>query len=150
MVFFLGGMFSQFMTPYISKELGAGKHPYNTFIKLFGLVGLAIFAAVLVFGVFGYLTAPVLWGSKAVLIIPYLPLYAISMALFSLTSMIINYQQIRSRYIFPVIGFVLGALQLIGMLYVHNSISSLVNIVFTTSVISLASVLVLSHITDFL
>jgi cellulose synthase/poly-beta-1,6-N-acetylglucosamine synthase-like glycosyltransferase/glycosyltransferase involved in cell wall biosynthesis len=149
MVFFLGGMFSQLLVPYLSRDLGAGKHPYRSFIRIFGLVALANMVAVLVFGVFGYLTAPFLWGSKATQIIPYLPIYSLSMALFSFTSIIINYQQIRQRYIFPILGFLLGALQVIGMLYVHGSIYSLVEIVFATSLVSLTVVVILSRFYGF-
>lgn len=149
MVFFLGGMFSQFLVPYASRDLGAGKHPYKNFIRIFGLVGLANILAVLVFGIFGYITAPLLWGSQARLIIPYLPLYSISMGLFSLTAIIINYQQIRSRYIFPIIGFGLGALQVVGMLFVHGSISSMVEIVFATAIVSLAVVIIFSRFYSF-
>ncbi len=149
MVFFLGGMFSQFLVPYISRDLGAGKHPYKSFVRIFGLVALANAMAVLVFGVFGSISAPILWGSKASQIIPYLPLYSISMALFSLTAMIINYQQMRARYIFPLVGFALGTLQAVGMLFVHSSINSLVEIIFATSVVSLATVLVLSRYYSF-
>lgn len=145
MVFFLGGMFSQFLIPYVSRDLGAGRSPDRSFLRIFGLVAGVNLLSVLVFGVFGSLTAPILWGAKVSLIVPHLPLYTLAMAGFSLTSLIITYQQLRGRYSFPLVGFLLGALQILGMLLVHSSINSLVIVVFGASLLSLTVILLLSR-----
>ena len=145
MVFFLGSMFSQFLIPYVSRDLGAGKSARGTFLRIVALVGSANLTAVAVFGFLGSITAPLLWGSNATLIIPYLPLYSVAMALFSMTSLIINYEQLRKRYLFPVAGFMLSLAQVIGMLFVHNSIESLVWVVAISSLISLLSITLMSR-----
>ncbi len=129
MVFFLGSMFSQFLIPYVSRDLGAGRSSRRSFIRIVGLVAAANLVAVIAFGFLGHLTAPILWGSNAELIIPYLPIYSVAMAFFSLSSLIITYQQLRRRYVFPILGFGLSLLQVIGMLLVHDSINSLVWVV---------------------
>ncbi|GAB4027962.1 MAG: hypothetical protein Fur0011_7080 [Candidatus Microgenomates bacterium] len=146
MVFFIGSMFSQFLIPYVSRDIGAGKNPMTSFIRLVALVGSANLLAVSVFGFFGIWTAPILWGDNARLIIPYLPLYTVAMALFSMTSLIITYEQLRKRYLFPIAGFVLSLLQVLGMLLVHNSIESLVWVV---AISALASLLVIALMSRF-
>lgn len=139
MVFFLGSMFSQFLIPYVSRDLGAGQSTRKSFIRIVALVAAANLAAVVAFGFFGRITAPILWGSNATLIIPYLPIYSIAMALFSLSSLIITYQQLRRRYAFPILGFALSLLQVIGMLLVHDSINSLVWVVAISALVTFLS-----------
>ncbi len=150
MVFFLGSMFSQFLIPYVSRDLGAGTSARRTFLRIVALVGSANLIAVAVFGFLGSYTAPLLWGSNAALIIPYLPLYSVAMALFSMTSLIINYEQLRKRYLFPMAGFALSLAQVIGMLFVHNSIESLVWVVAISALISLLTITLMSRFYGFI
>lgn len=144
MVYFLSSTVSQFLIPYVSRDLGAGASPKQSFRRLLILISLVNFAAFLIFGAFGYITAPLLWGSKATLIIRYLPAYALAMALFSTTSAIIIYQQIRGRHFFPIFAFLLALLMVIGMYLEHHSIGEIVLVVSITSVISLVGVLLLT------
>lgn len=145
MVFFLGGMFSQFLIPYVSRDIGAGGSGRKSFLRIVGLVGLANLGAVVAFGFLGYYTAPLLWGSNAELIIPHLPLYSVAMALFSMSSLIITFQQLHKRYLFPVAGFGLSLLQIIGMLLVHDSITSLVYVVSISSFITLITLCLMTR-----
>lgn len=145
MVFFIGSMFSQFVIPYVSRDIGAGRNPRTSFLRLVALVGSANLLAVSVFGFLGSYTAPILWGSNASLIIPYLPLYTVAMALFSMTSLIITYEQLRKRYLFPIAGFILSLLQVLGMLLVHNSIESLVWVVAISALTSLLCITLMSR-----
>lgn len=144
MVYFLSSTVSQFLIPYVSRDLGAGTSPKQSFRRLLILISLVNIAAFLMFGVFGYITAPLLWGSKAALIIRYLPAYALAMALFSTTSAIITYQQIRGRHFFPVFAFLLALLMILGMYLEHHSIGEIVLVVAIASVISLIGVLLLT------
>jgi len=145
MVFFLSSMFSQFLIPYASKDLGSGTSPKQSFQKLFVLISVVNFGAFIIFGVLGFITAPLLWGSKAQLIVPYLPAYALAMALFSTTSAIITYQQIRGRYLFPIFGFILANVMALGMYLEHHSIGEIVLVVAIASVINLIGVLLLDR-----
>ena len=145
MVYFLSSTVSQFLIPYVSRDLGAGTSPKQSFRRLLILISLVNLAAFLIFGAFGYITAPLLWGSKAILIIRYLPAYALAMALFSTTSVIITYQQIRGRHFFPIMAFLLALLMIVGMYLEHHSIGEIVLVVSIASVISLVGVLLLTR-----
>lgn len=144
MVYFLSSTISQFLIPYVSRDIGAGTSPKQSYKRLLLLISLVNVAAFLIFGAFGYITAPLLWGSKAILIIRYLPAYALAMALFSTTSAIITYQQIRGRHFFPIFAFLLALLMVVGMYLEHHSIGEIVAVVSIASVISLAGVLLLT------
>ncbi len=144
MVFFLSTMFSQFLIPYVSRDIGAGRPPKTTFLKLLTLVALVNIFAIIFFGYLGSYTAPILWGSKVSTIIGYLTPYSIAMALFSISSLIVTYQQIRKRYIFPVVGFVVGCVQIFGMLLMHQSTSDLVQVVLISSIVSVVVVVSMS------
>ncbi len=145
MVYFLGGLFGQFLIPYISRDLGAGKDPRKNFNKLLLLACIVNAFAFIIFGLLGRWTAPILWGNQASLIVSYLPTYAFAMALFSIISIIVTYEQVRGRHLFPLLTFVIGGVQIIGMIISHANIGSLVTVVAATSIISLISTLLLTH-----
>lgn len=144
MIFFFGSMFSQFILPYVSRDIGAGKNPRGLFVKVFALVAIVNVFSYLVFGIFGWFTAPLLWGSNAQLIVPYLPIYGLGMVFFSLTSVVVTYQEVRGRYLFPVVAFGLSVLQIIGMYMEHSSLSLLVSVVTIAGGVSLAVSILLS------
>jgi cellulose synthase/poly-beta-1,6-N-acetylglucosamine synthase-like glycosyltransferase/glycosyltransferase involved in cell wall biosynthesis len=141
MVFFIGGLVSQFTIPLVSKDLGTGNTSQKTFKTILLLVTFADLMAFFIFGVFGYITVPILWGKGAVGIIPYLPLYSIAMVCFSLSSLIITFRQLKGYYFFPVIGFLIGLFQIFGMIIFHESILDIVSVVTATGIVSLAVIL---------
>ena len=149
MVFLLSSIFSQFLIPYASRDLGSGKSPKTSFRKLFLMISLVNAGAFLVFGLFGFVTAPLLWGSQAELIVRYLPAYTLAMALFSTSSSLITFEQVRGRHLFPVFGFILALLMGVGMYLEHHSIGEIVLVVSITSVISLVGILLLTKFYSF-
>lgn len=143
-VYFLSGMFSQFILPLVSRDVGAGKQS-KIYSKLFVLIAAVNTVGVLVFGVFGFITVPFLWGAKAVGIVPYLPMYTLAMACYSFSGTIISYHQIRGQYAFPIAGFVFSLLQLVGMILFHDSIATFATVIVATSFITLAGIIVLDQ-----
>ncbi|MBP7740588.1 glycosyltransferase [Candidatus Woesebacteria bacterium] len=125
MVFFMGGLVSQFLTPMVSRDLGAGKKDNRLFIKILSIVAGINLLTFTVFGILGKFTVPLLWGEKAAGISEYLPIYTFAMVCYSLSSLIISYRQIRGQYAFPIAGFLLGLLQVGGMMIWHENIGQL-------------------------
>ncbi len=140
MVFFMGGLVSQFLVPLVSRDLGAGKRDNVLFLKILAFVGGINLFAFTFFGFFGYLTVPLLWGAKAAGIVHYLPLYAFAMVCYSLSSLIISYRQVRKDYAFPIVGFILGLVQVFGIMIWHDSIETITRVVAISGFISLASI----------
>ncbi len=145
MVFFMGGLVSQFLIPLVSRDLGAGKKDHGLFLKILAMVGGINLFTFTFFGILGNITVPLLWGAKAAGIGSYLPLYAFAMVCYSLSSLVITYRQIRSEYAFPIVGFLLGIIQVIGMIKYHDGIGQLVDVVAVSGLLSL-SVISFMHI----
>ena len=130
-VYFLGSLFTQFITPLVSKGEGAGKRTEEVFYKLLSGSIATSFVGFIAIGIFGHITIPMLFGEKAVSLIPHLPLYALAMFQFSVASGIVIYHQVKKHYLFPIISFSVAALEVLGIALSHNSISD-ISLVVTT------------------
>ncbi len=146
MVYFVGSLFSQFIVPVISREIGAGRNHRHIFIKLLAGITLVNLAGFVVFGIFGSVTAPILWGPKIAGIVYLLPMYTFAMMCFSISSAIISYHQTKKEYFFPVAGFILGIGELVGIVVFHNSIQSITEIVTTMGFVSLIAIVILDRL----
>jgi cellulose synthase/poly-beta-1,6-N-acetylglucosamine synthase-like glycosyltransferase/glycosyltransferase involved in cell wall biosynthesis/O-antigen/teichoic acid export membrane protein len=137
MVFLMGGLVSQFLVPMVSRDLGAGKKDHALFLKiLIMVVGINVFTFTF-FGLLGSVTVPFLWGQAASTIGPYLPLYSFAMVCYSVSSLLISYRQVRGEYSFSVIGFILGLVQVVGMIIWHDSIATITVVVAFSAILSL-------------
>ena len=101
MIYFVGSLFSQFITPVVSKEDGRGVKNNDSFNRIFLLSIVASGAAYTVFGLLGSLSAPILFGQKAAAIISYLPVYGLAMLLFTISSSVVLFHQTRRLNVFP-------------------------------------------------
>ena len=137
MVFFMGSLVSQFLIPLVSRDLGAGKKGHGVFIRLLLIIGGINLATFTVFGLFGYLTVPLLWGARASGIAPYLPLYAFAMVCYSLSSLVITYHQVHGDFTFPVAGFLVGIIQVIAMIIWHQNIADFTWVIACSGLLSL-------------
>jgi len=140
MVFLMGTLVSQFIIPMVSVDMGAGKHTNRIFIRIAGIVLAVHLVSFTVFGVFGYITIPLLWGTHTQGIIPFLPYYCLSMIFYSISSLLITYRQIRGNVVFPVVGFLIGMIQTIGIIVFHRSIEEFVVIILCSGVLSLVTI----------
>ena len=137
MVFFISSLFSQFITPVVSRDEGAGKNSRATFNRLLlatTLVGLGGFVGL---GVFSRFTVPLLWGPKAQNILPYLPLYTLAMVDFSVLAALVGYHQIRRRYLFPIVNFLLALGQVVGIVLFHQNIETITWVIVINALVSL-------------
>lgn len=104
MIFFFGSLLNTFILPVVSRAEGEGKDARWEFAKLFGGATFLTTGAALGLGVGGFYFVPLLLGAHAVSIVPYVPLYALAMALFTLSSTIALYGLARKRYIFSTLS----------------------------------------------
>lgn len=125
-IFIVGGFSSQFILPLISKETGEGINTSRTYslILLSSLVTTSI--AFLVFGIFGFVSVPFLFGANALVIIPYLIPFTFAMLLFSLGYSLVNYHQARKEYIFSLIGVASASVQFTTLYLFHANILQVV------------------------
>jgi len=140
MVYFLSSLATQFTNPLISHDVGAGKGGKKTFLTLLLFTFLINAVGFITFGLLGYITVPLLWGAKAIVITGFLPQYTLAMVGYSLTGLIIAYHQIRGEYSFSIAGFLFSLIQLLGMYVFHDSVGTLTHVVFTSSLITLFAI----------
>lgn len=143
MIYFLGSLVAQFLNPYVSRELGAGRSSSSVFRTIFRVSILTNLGAYLIFGVFGFITVPILWGDRASAIIPLLPIYGMAMVTYGIASLIITYHQLQKHYAFPIAGFFLGLLQVIGVYFFHDTIGTLATVIGAAGIFTLGCVMFL-------
>lgn len=126
MVYLIGSLFAGFVTPVASVKEGEGSSSETYFYKLLGITTLSSLLAFLAFGIFGYITTPILFGSKVYSIISFLPLYTLAILLQTLASTIVNYHQVKERHSFSYLSFVFSMLQILAIVVFHQGIEDIV------------------------
>lgn len=145
MIIVAGSMFGQFVTPMVSHEIGAGRDGARVFYKLLAVITVVCLVGFLGVGVFGYITVPFLFGKDIASVVGELPVYTLAMVLFTISTGIVSFHQIRREYIFPVVGFLLAIAQITGLIVFHGNLSQVVTVMFVSAVLQLM-VMVLLHI----
>lgn len=143
MVYFIATTFNAFIIPLVSKKEGEGVKSETIFSKILwatALCGLSVFTLL---GVFGFVTAPILFGQKAILISPYLPTYSLAMVFFAVSSAISAYHLAKKHYFFVFLTALASIAELLLILFFHDSVGTIVNAILTVSTLSLVSSLLL-------
>lgn len=142
MIYYIGDLFGQFLTPVISKELGASKNSKKSFYILLGAAAFASICAYVLVGPLGFFTVPLLFGAKAQPIIVFLPIYGIAMFSYSIANQITQYYQIHKKNIYPLISVFFSFLQILGISLYHKNIGQIVTVmVIVTTAYLLTSIL---------
>ncbi len=149
MIYFLGNLATQFVTPLVSRHEGANTNPKKTFqLILLGTILLA-FAGFLFFGVLAPFTLPFLLGSKSQAIIPFILFYAFAMFCFTISRVYTSYYLVKKVYMFSALGFLLTLLQF-GLVYInHSSVFSLVFAMYVVGGLNLFIAILLHLNIDF-
>jgi len=133
-IYFSGTLLNVFTISLVSREVEGRKDASISFYWLFlGAVCLTATAFV-VFGVFGWLSIPLLFSEKANAIIPYAIPYLLALSLFTLGSVIVTYHLAKKQYIFPLIALSMSLLVILGILFSHNTITQVVYTLFFVSI----------------
>ena len=120
-IYFLGGLFIQFVNPLISRQEGQGRVSRRTFYLLFISSSTVSLMGYVGIGLFGKVTMPLLFGDKANAILPILPLYGLGIAAYSIASFFTIYHQVRKHYIFSVLAILVSAAQIFYIALFHSS-----------------------------
>ncbi len=138
MVYFLGSLPMVFMVTLVSRKEGLKQNSSNILSTIFFSVLVLSSVGVLAFGVLGFLTAPLLFGAKALDIVRWLPLYTLSIALFTLGNVIVVYHLAKRHYLFSVISLLISVGMVVGIWFDHDHFSDVVEVIFGASVVSVA------------
>lgn len=137
MIYLLGGIFGQFIGPLISKKEGESKNSSTVFYKLVAVTSFFTMLGVLAFGVLSHFTIPFLFGAKAVTILPYLPIYTLATACFTISGLFQYYLLARRVYLPSVIGFLSSLFLIVLISRFHSNISAFVGAITAIGILNL-------------
>jgi O-antigen/teichoic acid export membrane protein len=100
MVYFLGSLPMVFMVTLVSRRDGLKQSSQSILSAIFLSVLVLVILSFIAFGLFGFFTAPLLFGAKATQVVPWLPVYTLSIALFTLGNVIVVYHLAKRHYLF--------------------------------------------------
>lgn len=149
MIYFLGALPAGFLLTFVGREEGQQRNPERTFAVVFASTLLLTAIGLFFLGSLGPALLPILLGSKTHAILPYLTMYAVAIALFTLSNAIVVYQLARKRFTFPALAGVWSACTALGIILHHENLASITLVVFLTSVFGFLSLLLLHVHTTF-
>lgn len=141
MVYFIGSLFGQFINPVISHMKGAGMHTLKPFYALMGLISVTSLIGFVVLGLYGDWSVALLFGDRSIEILPYLAVYTLGIAYFTIASHLVLFHQIRKEYIFPGISLLSAVAIVIGIWFMHDTVWDFVTVLTVVSWGYLISVL---------
>ncbi len=137
MIYFLGALPMVFMLTLVSFKDGLKQGSLKVLSTIFSSVLILVTLGVLILGVLGSVTAPILFGEKAREVVMWLPLYTLSIALFTLSNVLVTYHLAKRRYSFSLISLASSFVVIIGIWFDHDELKDVIQIMFTTSWVSL-------------
>jgi glycosyltransferase involved in cell wall biosynthesis len=140
--YFLTSLVSPFILPLIANRHGANKSTKETFFVLFGMTLLITIGSFVGLGLFGSLFVPVLFGTNGASIVEFLPLYVLTVALFSVTTPIVTYFLAKDEYLYVSAGLVVAFSQLILTSIFHENLTQFVIVMFVVSLLNLVSIFI--------
>ena len=135
MIYFLGSLASTFLLTFVSRNEGLSLSSKKIFTYTYRITLFLVVIGMLSLGVGGTFFAPLLFGEKAMMIVQFLPLYTVALAIFTLSSVIVTYHLARKEYIFTVVSLVSSLLMASGIILRHESLESIVYVIFFSSAI---------------
>lgn len=136
--YFAGSLFFPYVIPVISHNLGAEKSNKNAFMFLFGITAFSLLGVFVFLGIFGNVLVPMLFGEKTNVILKFLPIYVLTIVIFTITRPIINFFLANERYLFSYLGIFSVACQIIFVWFLHGNLSEFVLSMFFTAIASTA------------
>lgn len=136
MIYFFGSLPNIFMLTFVGRAIGLRRHPKQIFTVIYLITLILSIAGVFFLGVVGNRTVPLIFGDKALNILPFLGLYTFSMALFTLFNVLISYHLAKKDYFFTTISLAASLCITGGIIIFHASINNIVLVIFWTGLVS--------------
>lgn len=148
-IFFVGSLSNQLVLPFVSRNEGANKNSEkllgSIFIATFLITGIGF----LFWGKFAYLTAPIVFGEKALAIISFLEPYTFTMMLFTLSQIFVSYHLAKKVYTFPIVSFLLVIAQYFLIYFNHQNVEDIVSSMFIVGLLNLCLMAALHYFSEY-
>ncbi|MDR3643270.1 MAG: glycosyltransferase [Candidatus Doudnabacteria bacterium] len=138
MIYFLGSLLISFIVALVSSNEGQNASSQKTFYRIFAATAALVFASVIALGPLGGIVVPLLFGAKAVPILPFLTDYMLAMALFTLSTAILMYHLARRQYVFSGAALLCAAVMCAGIILRHGGILQVTHVMLLAGALSLA------------
>lgn len=136
-VYFAGSLFSQFILPLVSHKEGLGKNSNTIFWQLLFGTFISSLLAFIVVGAFGEFTMPLLFGKRAISILPLVMWYSGAMVAFTVATNIVAYHQIKNQHLLPAVSFILAILEIVLINLFHRDLQQIAYIMVFLGFLSL-------------
>lgn len=133
MIFFLGTLPNFFTVTFVSRREGLGKSSRKVLTLIYSMTLLFSGISFVGFGLLGHITVPLLFGSKGLVIIPWLIPYTAALAIFCLSGVLVSYHMAKKRYVFSGAMLFTSLALVAGIVFFHRSIEDVVWVVFFVS-----------------
>lgn len=121
MVYFMGGLTSPFIMPLTSRSEGANKSSVKTLYLILFSTALLSFVGFTAFGLLGHITIPLLYGEKALTIVPYLIFFTFGITAYSISHVLVKYYLVKRVYTFTVATAFLVVVQILLINLYHSN-----------------------------
>ena len=139
-IFFLGALISQLIMPLVSRNEGAGKSSDNILLGIFVSTSFVTGVGFVIWGLLGQYTVPLVFGQKALDIIPLLEPFLFAMMCFTLSQIFVAYYLAKKVYTFPIVSLLLTSLQFALISVSHSTVEA---IVWDMFIVALANLLIM-------
>ena len=127
-VYFLPTLFAIFIVPLASRNEGAKKDTSYILSRSLVVCGVLATISFVAIGMFGHITAPLLFGEKTRSITQYLAPFTFAAACFSVSSVFVSYYLVKKIYSFSVVTFFLALAQIMLINTLHSSVDQIVTV----------------------
>lgn len=98
MVYFMGGLTAPFVVPLISRNEGANKSSTKALHLILLSTSALSLTGFVAFGLLGHITIPILYGEKAISIVPYLVFFTFGITAYSISKVLVQYYLVKRIY----------------------------------------------------
>lgn len=147
-IYFVGALSNQLVLPFVSRNEGANKNSDKILLYIFMATFFITGIGFLFWGKFGHLTTPIVFGQKALTIVPYLEPFTFAMMLFTISQIFVSYYLAKKMYTFPVASFLLVIVQYFLIFYNHSNVEAIVMSMFIVGLLNLLLMSVLHYFAE--
>ncbi len=129
MIVLFGSLLTTFINSVVSHHEGASSDPRHAFLRIFKLTIFTAIVAYIGVGPLGFISVPILLGSKAAGIVQYLNVYGLGMVGFTLSTAIVGYRVARKHYSYAWVQLAVTAAMIGALTIFHENIWQLTFVV---------------------
>lgn len=136
MIYFFALLPNLFTVAIVSRSGESARN--KTFMIVTAITTGLLICAYIGLGLFGDIVIPILFGSKAISILPFLSMYAAAIAFFALSSCITTFHLALQEYAYPISSIIIACFMCLALGFFHADIEQFIHVILYTSIVSLA------------